>query len=371
MKFTAARLELSDRLQTVLSVISSKTTLPILANLLIKAEGEEISLSATDLDLSISTSLPGKVTKPGMTTMPARTFAEIIRELPGEEITCTEQNNRMEIKAGHGVYRISGMSADEFPKLPEIKGAGKAKIPVSQLVEMVKKTVYAVSVDETRPALNGVLWQASGNSMHMVATDGHRLARYKVGENPLSGVTEDLILPPKALNLVAKMAGEDEADVTVTFGEKNIIFNLDRTTIISRLIEGPYPNYEQVIPASNDKIMRVPLEDLAAGVRRVSILSNSLTRQVKFSLSSKGLELSATNQDVGGEAKETIACEYEGDDLEVGYNAAYVLDILKSLESEKVEFSLSTSISAGVIKACEGPMRDNYLCLIMPLRLAD
>jgi len=371
MKFSAARVELSDRLQTVLSVISSKTTLPILANLLIKTEGKTISLSATDLDLSICTSLPGKISKPGKTTVPARVFAEIIRELPGEEVTCTEQNNRMEIKTDRGVYKISGMAADEFPRLPEIKGANQAKIPALQLVEMVKKTAYAVSLDETRPALNGVLWRASGDGMYMVATDGHRLARYTVAEGRLAGVGEDLILPPKTLQLVAKMAADSEEDVGVTFGEKNIVFDLGQTTVTSRLIEGPYPNYEQVIPQTNDKVFKVGVDELTGGVRRVSILSNSLTRQVKFSLSKSGLELSAMNQDIGGEAREKIPCEYIGDDLEVGYNAGYVLDILKNLESEKVEFSLSTSISAGVVKALDGPMRDNYLCLIMPLRLAE
>ncbi len=371
MKFVTSRLELSDQLQTILSVISSKTTLPILANVLIKAEGETIGLSATDLDLSITTSLSGKITKPGQTTVHARTFAEIVRELPGEEITCSEQNNRLEIRTARGIYKISGMAADEFPRLPEIKGAAQTKIPADQLSEMVKKTAYAVSADETRPALNGILWQPSEAGMRMVATDGHRLARYAVPENRLTGVSEDLILPAKALQLVTKMTAEMESEIGVTFGEKNIVFNFGETTIISRLIEGPYPSYEQVIPANNDKVFTIGIDELMGGVRRVSILSNSLTRQVKFSLTKDLLELSATNQDVGGEAKEKIPCDYNGDDLEVGYNAGYILDILKNLQSEKVEFSLSTSIAAGIIKACDGPVKDNYLCLIMPLRLAE
>lgn len=371
MKFATSRLELSDRLQTVLSVISSKTTLPILANVLIKADAERISLSATDLDLSISTSLPGKVAKAGQTTVHARTFAEIIRELPGEEVTCSEQNNRLEIRTARGVYKISGMAADEFPRLPEIKGAAQTKMPPDQLAEMVKKTAYAVSADETRPALNGILWQAAEDGMRMAATDGHRLARYMVPENRLTGVSEDIILPAKALQLVTKMTADMSDEIGVTFGEKNTVFNFGETTITSRLIEGPYPNYEQVIPTGNDKIMTVAVEELTGGVRRVSILSNSLTRQVKFSLTKDSLELSATNQDVGGEAKEKIPCEYNGDDLEIGYNAGYVLDILKNLQSEKVEFALSTSIAAGIIKACDGPIKHNYLCLIMPLRLAE
>jgi DNA polymerase-3 subunit beta len=371
MKFATSRVELSDRLQIILSVISSKTTLPILANVLIKADGETISLSATDLDLSITTSLSGKIAKPGQTTVHARTFAEIIRELPGDEIMCTEQNNRLEIRTERGVYKISGMAADEFPRLPDIKTASQTRIPTEQLAEMVKKTAYAVSQDETRPALNGILWQPVKDGMRMVATDGHRLARFVVADNRLAGVEEDIILPAKALQLVTKMAADTENEIGVTFGEKNTVFNLGHTTITSRLIEGPYPNYEQVIPADNDKIFTVDVGELTGGVRRVSILSNSLTRQVKFSLSKDTLELSATNQDVGGEAREKIPCNYSGEDIEIGYNAGYVLDILKNLQSEKAEFSLSTSISAGVIKACDGPIKDNYLCLIMPLRLAE
>ena len=371
MKFSAGKVELAERLQTVLAAVSMKTTLPILGNILLRAEGETANLSATDLDLSITTSVSAKVGKPGMTTVPARIFAEIIRELPGDEVALSEQNNRMEIRAERGVYKLSGMAADEFPRLPQIKGGGHTTIPAAQLADMIKKVIYAVSTDETRPALNGVLWQAVGERMHMVATDGHRLARYTVGDNRLLGVRDDLILPPKTLHLLAKMAADCEGDIEVTFGEKNIAFTLGPTTITSRLIEGPYPNYEQVIPAANDKLLRVDVEELSAGVRRVAILSNSLTRQVKFSLSKDGLELSATNQDVGGEAKEKILCEYSGEDLEIGYNAGYILDILKQVDSQKVEFALATSISAGVIKAGDGPLRDNYFCLIMPLRLAD
>ncbi len=371
MKFTASRLELSDRLQTVLSVISGKTTLPILANVLVTAEDETISLSATDLDVSIQTGVPGKVSKSGQTTVPARTFADIIRELPGEEISCSEQNNRIEIRTPSGQYKISGMAPDEFPRLPEISGAAQVTIPAPELVEMIKRTVYAVSTDESRPALNGLLWQADDQEMHMVATDGHRLARYSVATNRLAGAGEDLIIPAKTLNLIAKLAADQEDDISLSLGEKNVIFHLNNATLSTRLIEGPYPNYRQVIPKGNDKLLKVQTEELAGAVRRVSILSNSLTRQVKFQLSNDGLELSATNQDVGGEAKERVTCQYNGDDLEIGYNATYVLDILKNMNAQEVEIALSSSISAGVVKACDGPNKDNYLCLIMPLRLAE
>lgn len=371
MKFVINRDQLSARLQAVLGVISSRTTLPILGNVLITATNEGVSLAATDLDLSISASIPAKVSKSGSTTVPARTLAEMVRELPEEEVQISVTNHRMEIKSGQGVYRMSGLSPDEFPRLPALPEAGAVSIPADQLRDMVQRTIYAVSNDETRPALNGILWQANGEKMHMVATDGHRLARITMPGNRLGNVKNELIVPPKALSLVMKMAGDDVGDVSVLFGEKNVVFRVGDVVITSRLIEGPYPNYDQVIPKTNDKEMKVDSGALAAAVRRVAVLSNSLTRQVKFALSNNSIELSATNQDVGGEARETIACEYKGEDLEIGYNANYLLDLLKHFDSGDVVFELATSISAALVRGADDAKKEKYLCLVMPLRLAD
>jgi len=371
MKFSLKRDEFAAKLQAVLAVISTRTTLPILGNVLLNAEGERVSLAATDLDLSITGHVAARVTKPGVTTVPARTLAEMVRELPDEEIQIAVTNHRMEIKSGHGVYRMSGLSPEEFPRLPGMPDGGGISIPADELQTMVQRTTYAVSNDETRPALNGVLWHASGDEMHMVATDGHRLARVTVPGNRLAGFKDELILPPKALSLVVKMVGEGTSEVIILFGEKNIVFRVGDIVITSRLIEGPYPNYQQVIPKDNDKLLRVDAATLAAAVRRVAVLSNTLTRQVRFSLSHNGIELSATNQDVGGEARETVACHYEGDDLEIGYNAHYVLDMLKNFDPGEVVFQLSTSIAAALVHSADEAQKDKYLCLVMPLRLAD
>ena len=371
MKFTVSRDELADKLQTVLSVVSTRTTLPILGNILLKGEGEQLLIAATDLDLSVTCSLAAKVSKGGVTTVPGRTFAEMVRELPDEDIAVSVANNRMEIKSGHGTYKISGMPAEEFPKLPSVSAASEVRIPGDQLKSMVKRTAYAVSVDPTRPALNGILWQENGEKMHMVATDGHRLARVTLQESRLGGHKGDLIIPPKALALVIKILGDSADDVGVALGEKNILFRAGGTVVTTRLIEGPYPNYEQVIPTSNDKRMVVDAASLMAGVRRVAVLSNSLTHQVKFALSKDRLELSAANQDIGGEAKESLACQYQGEDLEIGYNAVYVLDMLKNYEEGDVVFELATSVSAGIVRAAKESKGEDYVCLIMPLRLAE
>jgi DNA polymerase-3 subunit beta len=207
--------------------------------------------------------------------------------------------------------------------------------------------------------------------MHMVATDGHRLARVTLPENHLAGHKGDLIIPPKALALVIKILGDSSDDVGIALGEKNILFRVGDTVVTTRLVEGPYPNYEQVIPKSNDKQMVIDAAQLMAGVRRVAVLSNSLTHQVKFALSNDKLELSAANQDIGGEARETLPCQYKGEDLEIGYNAQYVLDMLKNYEEGDVIFELATSVSAGIVHAAKQEENEDYICLIMPLRLAE
>lgn len=371
MKFSINRDEFSGKLQTVLAAVSTRTTLPILGNVLLTAENDRLSMVATDLDISVSCAITAKIAKDGATTMPARMLAEIIRELPDEDVNIAVSNHRMEIKSGRGVYRISGMSPDEFPRLATVPSGAAVEIPADELKIVVQRAAYAVSNDDTRPALNGVLWQANGEHTYVVATDGHRLARVTVPSGRLEGLTGELIIPPKALALVIKIIGDTEETVSIIFGEKNVVFKIGETVVTSRLIEGPYPNYQQVIPTGNDKRLTVDSETLAAAVRRVAVLSNSLTHQVKFSISKDTIELSATNQDVGGDARETISCQYDEDDLEVGYNAQYVLEMLKNFGPGDVVFELATSISAGLVRSADEARKDEYLCLVMPLRLAD
>lgn len=374
MKFTISKSQFEEVLQIVLNAIPSKTTLPILGNILVNADENNITFSATDLDISVSTNLNLKPSKKGIFTIPAKTTNEIVRELPQSEIEIEVTNNRVELRAERGSYKISGISPDEFPRLPEYKKAKEIKIPGADISKMVRKTQFAVSLDETRPALNGILWQTSGDKMVMVATDGHRLARMRIDNPKLSGLTDDLIIPPKAMNYLTRLIGDKDIEIGIVFAEKNIHFSIPRadgtfTMISSRLIEGPYPNYEQVIPTDNDKRLIVNREELHAAVRRVSILSNSLTHQVRFAMDKNNLELSATNVDLGGEAKEILPCEYTGERLELGYNAHYVSDVLKQMDTEEVVFELSTPVSAGVIYASD--RKEDYQCLIMPLRLAE
>jgi len=372
MKFSCARDVLADALAPVLSVVPAKSTLPILSNVYLSADHvkNELRLAATDLDLSISSVLEIQVDKSGAITVPARTLAELVRELPEGNISLEVIGGRLELRFKKGHHIIAGTSAEEFPSLPEINLNKAIRVPAADLLRMIRKTAFAVSRDETRPALNGVLWETQGEAMVMVATDGHRLAKIERPNKKLSGIGGDLIVPPKVLDLLVKYAKDDQ-EIGIVFGENHVLFDLGRMVLSSRLIEGPYPNYRQVIPSEAPKHLTVETDELLSTVRRVSILSNSLTHQVKFSLSGSNVELSAANADLGAEAKESLAGKYNGDPLDVGYNAAYVLDILKQMDSPEVHFELNTNASAAVVRPGEKVKDEDYLCLIMPLRLSE
>ncbi|MFZ5980346.1 MAG: DNA polymerase III subunit beta [Candidatus Zixiibacteriota bacterium] len=370
MKFSLSKSKLSNCLQSILQVVPTKSTLPILTNVLVEALDNKLKISATDLDISITGNLECKVARKGSAVLPAKILFEIIKELPESEITVESINSRVEIKIPNGSYKIASVSSDDFPKLPAVNTKKEIKIGIDDLVKMIKKTTFACSNDETRPALNGVLWQTKSERMQMVATDGHRLAKMSVENTKLKGLSEDIIIPPKVLNLIPRFADGANGEVGVIFGENNIIFNLEDTVLTSRLIEGPYPNFEQVIPIENDKKLVVSKEELGGAVRRVSILSNTLTHQVKFSIHGTKLTLSTSNADVGGEGKEVIDCDFQGENIEIGYNANYILEILQKIDSDDVIFELSQPVSAGVIYSSVVP-KEEFLCLVMPLRLAE
>ena len=370
MKFSVPKSRLSGYLQYVLQVVPTKSTLPILTNVLIEALEGKIKLSATDLDISISTSVECIVTKKGSISMPARILFEIIKELPESEVVFETSGTRVEIKIPNGSYRIGTVAAEDFPKLPAVNTKKEINISGADLVRMIRKTTFACSDDETRPALNGVLWQTKGDKMQMVATDGHRLAKFAVENPKLKGLYEDVIVPPKVLDIIPKLLSGESGEVGIIFGENNIIFDLGDIILSSRLIEGPYPNLDQVIPLDSDKKMTISKNDLASAVRRVSILSNALTHQVKFSLKENTLTLSTANADMAGEGQEVLECDYIGEEIELGYNATYIADVLGKIDGDEVVFELSSPVAAVLAYSPEVPKED-FLCLVMPLRLAD
>ncbi len=384
MKLIVDRNELWQGIDTVLDAVPSKPALPVLANILLEADGKTLSIAATDLDLSIRTQVPAAVEKKGRITVPARTLAEITREWPDAELSIEVQDDRLKLSgrlgdadSSEGAYSLAGMEAEEFPSMPTALDGislnlGGADAEAGVLVDMINKTSFAVSRDDTRPVLNGVLWRIDTQGMEMVATDGSRLACYRLAldlEDQVKGEEESaVIVPPQALSQIVKLLGGHEGPVEITLGETQILFDLGHAHLLSRLIEGPYVDYTQVIPKSNEKELKIASEDLLPAVRRVSILSSSYTRQVRFKLSSGQVELSAASPEIGGEAREVIPAEYSEEDMEIGYNAQFLMEILRKMDTPGIRFELNNHVTAALLKPTEQKEGEDYFCLLMPLR---
>ena len=384
MKLRVDRNELWKGIDTVLEAVSSKPSLPVLANILLDADEKTLSLSATDLDLSIRTQVPATVEEKGRTTISARKLAEIAREWPEAEISIEAQDERLKLsgrlgdaESSEGAYSLSGIEADEFPSMPTaLDGVslslGEDQTETNILANMISKTAFAVSGDGTRPVFTGVLWRIDAQGMEMVATDGSRLACYRKAidlQNQVQGDQETaVIVPPQALNQIVKLLSSHKGPVDVTLGETQVLFDIGPTHLLSRLIEGPYVDYAQVIPQNNKKELKIASEDLLPAVRRVSILSSSYTRQVRFKLNSGQVELSAASPEIGGEAREVVPAQYDSEEIEVGYNAQYLMDILRRMDAPEVCFQLNDHVTAALLRPTEQKEGEDYFCLLMPLR---
>ncbi|MEW6755443.1 MAG: DNA polymerase III subunit beta [Candidatus Latescibacterota bacterium] len=384
MKLTVPRGELWRGIDTVLDAVPSKPALPILSNLLLAAEPGELCLAATDLDLSIRTRVPASVEEPGSITVPARTLAEIAREWPEADVWMESTGERLRLggslgdgEGGEGAYGLSGLSADDFPPMPESHGGvtvrleGLTGLDSNAVSQMINKTAFAVARDDARPMLAGVLWRVEAGGMGMVATDGHRFAhcfrRVDLSEH-LSGPGAEVIVPPRALAQVVKLVADAQQLRQAVLGDNQVMFDLGQTQLWSRLIEGPYVDYAPVIPRNNDRHLRMAVDQVLPAVRRVSILSSAYTHQVRLKLSPNRAELSASSPEIGGEAREVIPVSYTREELEIGYNAQYLLEILRRMNAQEVIFELSNQVTAAVLRPAEQTEGEDYFCLLMPLR---
>ena len=384
MKLTVTRNDLWRGIETVLDVVPSKPALPVLSNICIRAAEDGIYLSATDLDLSITTNIPARVDLPGSITVPARTFADIAREWPETDLNIVVENERLhlfgnlgESKNGEGSYNLSGMSSEEFPNTPTVIDGLTLSLQEdtflnsSKILDMINKTAFAVSKDDTRPVLNGVFWHIGGDKMEMVSTDGSRLACYRtnVDSGLYQGEEARVIIPPQALNKISKLLSGSKIPCQIIFGKTQILFKTDETYLSSRLIEGPYVDYQQVLPKSNDKELCVESNLLYAAVKRVSILASAYTKQVRLKISDSNIELSTASPEIGGEAREVIPAIYDKDKLDIGYNAQFLMEIIRKIDTPTVVFKLSDSVTAAVVRSqSNGEEGHEYFCLLMPLR---
>ena len=376
MKFSIAQTEFFDALQVVSSAVPSRTTLPVLSNILLEATGDRIEMRATDLDLAISTTARANVKDAGTLTVPAKKLFELVRKLPKEELKLEAKDLTLNVGSKSGRYKFLCIRPEEFPAIPNVEADAELTLDPDLLERLIRKTIYSVSTDETRPALNGALFQIRDGELRVVATDGHRLS--KASCKPSGGIVTppkgDVIVPLKALNHVQRLLAGAAGPVQIGISKNHARFVIGDTTLTTKLIEGPFPNYEQVLPKQNNKHLRVRREDFAQALERVSVFSDSLTRQVKLSLRPNRMTLVVQTPDQG-DATEDLEAQYGSDDLDIGYNAAYLLDILRSIDTEEVDIRLNTPVTAGLLAPAQtdkgSAPKEDLLCLVMPLRLAS
>jgi len=377
MKCSIAQTELLQALSLISSAVPSRTTLPVLANILVEATGEGLQMTATDLDLSVTTRAMADVKAEAALTVPAKKLLELVRKLPREELKLEAKDLTLNVGSKTGRFKFLCIRPEEFPARVTVAPDTTLTIDSKQLERMIKRTIYAVSTDETRPALNGALFQVVEGEIRLVATDGHRLARASLKHpGAVKGALKgDVIVPLKAMQHLHRLVSESSDPVHVELSKNHARFTVGATSLTTKLIEGPFPNYEQVLPKNNNKHLHVKTGDLAAALDRVSVFSDSLTRQVKFALTRNQLALIVQTPDQG-EATESLEVRYDAEDLEIGYNAGYLLDILRTMDTEEATVQLNTPVTAGLLvpgvppDAKGTPPLEGLLCLVMPLRLA-
>ena len=369
MKLTITREQLQEGLVAVAASVPAKTTLPILSNILLEATKDGIRLSGTDLDISVSTTVPASIDQEGAITLPARKLVEIVRELPSAAIRLTASGEqRVTIECGRSRFRLLGLPREEFPAFPSVKFDGGWRTSSNELQKLIGHVAFAASTEESRPILNGVLWELRPERMRMVATNGHRLARMDVPAT--SGAAQaDMIVPPKALEQIRRLFGTEDT-VEIARSENHLGFRSASTQIFTRLIEGPYPNYEQVIPRENDKVATADRSALSAALRRMSIVASDQTHRIRMAFANGSCKLSVQTPDLG-EAQEEVSVSYEGDPLEIGFNASYLLEILKYIPTDEVRMTFKAPERAATCEPVGWDDPASYLALVMPLRLVD
>ena len=363
IKFCVTKEKILDGLQRVQNVVSTRTTLPILSNVLVQASDNHLSLTTTDLDMAVRCTVEADVSKAGATTLPARKLFMILKEIAASEIEIeVDDRNAASIRSGSSFYRIMGLSEEEFPKFPTTEGSKSLKMEQSQLRDMLKKTAYAVSSDETRYVLNGVYMSFKAAKLTVVATDGRRLALIERDLEIPKGAEAELILPTKAVGELHRLLG-DKGDAKLTVGENQIVISLDGTTLVSKLIEGTYPNFRQVVPSEAKERVQLERELFLAALHRASILASEKSQSVKLSFAKNNLTITATTPEVG-EAKETMAINYKGKEVTIAFNPQYLMDPLRNLDADEVFLELTDELSPGVVK-----VNEPFLYVLMPMRL--
>jgi len=373
MKFIVSSTLLLKQLQAIGGVINSSNTLPILDNFLFELDNDGLIISASDLETTMTAKVAvTKAENTGSIAIPAKILLETLKTFTDIPITFTIENKTtysIEISAGEGKYKLTGYNADEFPKTPSLESASTLELDSEIIANAINKTLFATGNDELRPVMSGVYCQLTSDDIIFVATDAHKLVRYR-RTDAKSQESAAFILPKKPLNQLKNLLGHDDGKVKIEFNSTNAFFEFSNYNLICRLIDGKYPNYEAVIPTNNPNKLTIERIPFLNSIKRVSIFSNQSTHQVRFKISGKELSLSAEDLDFANEAKERLTCQYEGDDIEIGFNSKFVLEMLNIINTDEVCIEMSAPNRAGILLPVNSENKsEDLLMLVMPVML--
>jgi DNA polymerase III subunit beta len=370
MKFIVSSSALLKQLASINGVVTNNPVVPILENFLFEISDSTLTITASDLETSMITQLPVEAKENGRIAAPARILLDTLKNLPDQPVTFTidEETYTIEISSSNGRYKLSGENATDFPRVPVVQGGNAIEIPSNVLSRAINKTIFAVSNDELRPAMTGIFVQLRSDNVTFVATDGHRLLRYRRTDISTSQEAS-LIIPRKAFTLLKSTLPTEATSVRVEFNSSNAFFSFDNIRMICRLIDERYPDYENVIPVQNPNKLVIDRQALLSSVKRISIYSNKTTHQIRLKLSGSELQVSAEDLDFSNEANERLSCEYNGEDMEIGFNAKFLIEMLNNIDSEQITFELSTPNRAGLLMPLANEDSENVLMLVMPVML--
>jgi DNA polymerase III subunit beta len=375
MKFTVSSADLLRALTAVNGAVPSKSTLPILECVLFERDADSLRLSATDLEISIVQRLDVQFEQNGdgasatRVAVPAKRLLDTLRALPELPVSLVaDRDHQVELSTDQGRYKMVGFDGSDYPALPTLEDVREIQTTSATLKRAIAKTAFAVSKDALRPAMMGVYFQVRPEHTRIVATDGHRLVKL-ITEDLSSDASFDFIVPEKALNLAARVAGSDDVDCTLRVGSGYLAVDFGSARVMGRLIDEQYPNYEAVIPVENEKRLVVSRDALLAAVRRVALYSSSMTHQVRMKLDTNRLTIAAEDIERSSEARETVMCEYRSEAMEIGFNAVYLNEVLSNVDGEDVVMEFSSPNRAGVVTPADQPTGEEILMLIMPVML--
>lgn len=369
MNFVVSSAALSKQLQGISGVLTTSTSLPILDNFLFEIGDGRLTVSASDLETTMRTTMDADTNESGKIAIPAKLLLDVLKSLPDQPITFSVNRDDFSIEVAYdnGKSKMAGFNGDDFPKTPELESTSSTRLSGELLSDAISKTLFATGVDDLRPVMSGVYCQFSPENITFVATDAHKLVRYTRTDSQATG-SSAFILPKKPLNLLkTNLTGDEE--VNLEYNDSNAVFTFNDVVLICRLIDGKYPNYEAVIPKENPNVLTIDRAQFLGSIKRVSIFANKTTHQIKLKLAGSELSLSAEDIDFSNEANERLTCNYSGEDLEIGFNSRFLMEMLNNLDTTEVKLEMSEPSRAGLLKPIGAKEHEDILMLVMPVML--